>query len=85
MQEVRRQSQGRFRLGPGTLYDNLQKLLEKGLVEESAAKDELDDPRRRYYKLTRLGRSVLAADIARLEGIIVEANAFLRGQQARRT
>jgi DNA-binding PadR family transcriptional regulator len=84
MREVQRQSEGRYRLGPGTLYDNLQKLIEKGLVEESAPKDVDDDPRRRYYKLTRLGRNVLSADIARLEGIVREANAFLRGAKPRR-
>lgn len=84
MREVLRQSEGRYRLGPGTLYDNLQKLIEKELVEESSRKDEDDDPRRRYYKLTRLGRSVLSADIARLERIVREANAFLRGAKPRR-
>lgn len=84
MQEVQRQSEGRYRLGPGTLYDNLQKLVEKELVEESSRKDEDDDPRRRYYRLTRLGRSVLSADIARLEGIVREASAFLRGTKPRR-
>jgi DNA-binding PadR family transcriptional regulator len=84
MREVQRQSEGRYRLGPGTLYDNLQKLMDKGLVEESSRKDEEDDPRRRYYKLTRFGRSVLSADIARLEGIVREASAFLRGAKPRR-
>jgi DNA-binding PadR family transcriptional regulator len=84
MREVYRQSEGRYRLGPGTLYDNLQKLLDSGFVEESRRKEEGDDPRRRYYKLTRLGRSVLAADVARLERIVVEANAFLQGPKPRR-
>jgi DNA-binding PadR family transcriptional regulator len=84
MREVQRQSEGRYRIGPGTLYDNLQKLIEKEFVEEVPHKDEGDDPRRRYYKLTRLGRSVLTADIARLEGIVREASAFLRGSKPRR-
>jgi DNA-binding PadR family transcriptional regulator len=84
MREVNRQSEGRYRLGPGTLCDNLQKLIEKGFVEKSAQRDEADDPRRRYYKLTKLRRSVLSADIARLEGIVREASAFLRGSKARR-
>ena len=59
--------------------------MEKGLVEESSRKDEDDDPRRRYYKLTRLGKSVLSADISRLEGLVREAGAFLRGPKPRRT
>jgi DNA-binding PadR family transcriptional regulator len=84
MREVQRQSEGRYRIGQGTLYDNLQKLIEKEFVEEVPHKDEEDDPRRRYYKLTRLGRSVLTADIARLEGIVREASAFLRGSKPRR-
>ena len=84
MREVKRQSEGRYGLGPGTLYDNLQKLLEKGLVEESSHKAEDDDPRRRYYKLTRVGRSVLMAEVARLEGIVREASAFLRGPKPRK-
>jgi DNA-binding PadR family transcriptional regulator len=84
MREVQRQSEGRYRIGPGTLYDNLQKLIEKEFVEQVPHKDEEDDPRRRYYKLTRLGRSVLSADIARLEGIVREASAFLRGSKPRR-
>lgn len=84
MQEVRRQSEDRYRLGPGTLYDNLQKLMDKGFVEESSQRHEEDDPRRRYYRLTRLGRSVLSADIARLDGIVRQANAFLGRSKPRR-
>jgi DNA-binding PadR family transcriptional regulator len=84
MREVTRQSEGRYRLGPGTLYDNLQKLMDNSFVEESPRKEVGDDPRRRYYKLTRLGRSVLAADVARLERIVMEANAFLHGPKPRR-
>ena len=48
MQEVARQSQGQYKLGPGTLYDNLQKLMTQGLVEESPRPPAHEDPRRRY-------------------------------------
>lgn len=75
MREVARQSEGRYKLGPGTLYDNLQRLLQDGLVEEVAARDE---PRRRYYRLSSLGRGVLAAEIARLEAVVREGRLHLK-------
>src|ERR1700742_2134527 len=70
MQEVARQSEGQYKLGPGTLYDNLQKLMNQGVVENAAPRSEDDDPRRRYYRLTPLGRSILAAEIGRLENVV---------------
>src|ERR1700756_3469387 len=70
MQEVARQSAGQYKLGPGTLYDNLQKLMNQGMVEEAARRSADDDPRRRYYRLTSFGRGVLAAEVARLEGVV---------------
>ncbi len=78
MQEVARQSEGRYKLGPGTLYDNLQKLMFNGLVEEAARPAREDDPRRRYYRLTAAGRGVLSAEIARLETVVREARVHLR-------
>ena len=84
MREVVRQSDGRCRLGPGTLYDNLKRLLDKGLVAESAKAADKDDPRRRYYRLTNLGRQVLAAEIARLEEMFRAAKLGLAGAKPRR-
>ena len=55
MQEVSRQSEGNYKLGPGTLYDNLEKLIDQGLVTQVPRRDPKDDPRRRYYRLTALG------------------------------
>jgi DNA-binding PadR family transcriptional regulator len=78
MQEVARQSQGQYKLGPGTLYDNLQKLLTQGLVEESPRPPAHEDPRRRYYRLTSFGRGVLSAEIARLDTVVREAQVHLR-------
>ena len=79
MREVKRQSDEQYRLGPGTLYDNLQRLLDKGLVAETTKAAAGDDPRRRYYRLTSLGRQVLAADIARLEEMFKQAKLGLQG------
>ena len=70
MQEVLRQSEGSYKLGPGTLYDNLQRLAAQGLVAERRARSGDDDPRRRYYRLTPLGRGVLSAEISRLERVV---------------
>jgi len=85
MQEVSRQSDGKYRLGPGTLYDNLQKLMTQGVVEESAAPSRNDDPRRRYYRLTRFGRALLAAEVERLDSVIREARIHLRAHPRRAT
>jgi DNA-binding PadR family transcriptional regulator len=82
MQEVQRQSEGKYRLGPGTLYDNLQKMIERRLVEDLGQKAGDEDPRRRYYRLSTLGRGVLAAEIARLDGVVREGK--LRLQKPRR-
>ena len=67
MQDVREESGGRVRLGPGTLYGALRRLLELGYVVESGRRPDplLDDVRRRYYRLTPLGRRVMAAEAAR--------------------
>ena len=78
MQEVARQSDGRYRLGPGTLYDNLQKLLDAALVEEAPAPKGETDSRRRYYRQTAFGRRVLTAEISRLESAIRSAKGRLR-------
>jgi len=78
MREVARQSEGRYKVGPGTLYDNLQKLLDQGIVEERPPRSVGDDPRRRYYRLSRFGRGLLATEIARLEGLVREARLHLK-------
>jgi DNA-binding PadR family transcriptional regulator len=78
MQEIARQSQGKYKVGPGTLYDNLKKMMHQGLVEETAGRSLVSDPRRRYYRLTGLGRGVLAEEVKRLEGVLREARMHLR-------
>ncbi len=77
MQEVARESGGQYKLGPGTLYENLQRLMSQGIVDEARSKPD-DDPRRRYYRLSPLGRRVLSAEIERLEKALGAAKASLR-------
>ena len=84
MQEVARQSEGQYKLGPGTLYDNLQKLMDQGVVDEAPRRSANDDPRRRYYRLSGFGRRILSAEVARLEGVVREARLRLRGTTPRR-
>jgi len=83
MQEVQRQSDGQYKLGPGTLYDNLQKLIDRRLVEELGHRPGDDDPRRRYYRLSSLGRGVLTAEIARLDGVVREGKLRLQTRPRR--
>ena len=83
MLEAARQSGGKYKLGPGTLYDNLKKLMAAGIVEESRRQPAGEDLRRRYYRLTGLGRRVLAEEISRLEGVLREAKAVLHGTRAK--
>ena len=83
MREVARQSEGRHKLGPGTMYDNLQKLLDQGIVEECSRRSSGDDPRRRYYRLSRFGRGLLATEIERLDSLVREAKAHLNIRPAR--
>jgi DNA-binding PadR family transcriptional regulator len=71
MQHAERTSAGSVRLGPGTLYGTLQRLLAQDLIVESPGDDQ--DPRRRPYKLTTLGRAVLAAELGRLERVLAAA------------
>ena len=72
MQEVARRRGGSVRLGPGTLYGAIGRLLEDGLIEESEERPdpEMDDTRRRYYRLTHFGGRVLAAETERLAGLV---------------
>ncbi len=72
MREVRRRTDGRRRLAPGTLYRSLRQMQERGLVAESEERPDpdLDDERRRYYRLTELGRRVAVAEVERLEDTV---------------
>ena len=76
MQEIAEQTNGLYKLGPGTLYDNIHRLMKEGLVEETENTGSGAESRRRYYRLTRRGRHVVESEIARLEKAI--RNAKLR-------
>ena len=72
MQEVLDRTAGKIRLWPATLYGTLKRLMDEELIAESGERPapELDDARRRYYRLTRQGRRVLAAESERLEDLV---------------
>jgi DNA-binding PadR family transcriptional regulator len=72
MQDVSERTGGKLRLWPATLYGTIKRLIEAGLIEESDERPaaEFDDGRRRYYKITRLGKRVLDAETARLEALV---------------
>jgi DNA-binding PadR family transcriptional regulator len=72
MQEVLDRTAGKVRLWPATLYGSIKRLIEAELIEESDERPapELDDARRRYYRLTPLGKSVLDAECNRLHDLV---------------
>jgi DNA-binding PadR family transcriptional regulator len=72
LKEIARRTDGAVRLSAGTLYALLSRATADGLIEESDERPDfaLDDERRRYYRLTALGRRVAVAEIARLESIV---------------
>jgi DNA-binding PadR family transcriptional regulator len=75
MRDVERLSDNAVRMGPGTLYGSIKRMLADGLIEESEERPdpELDDQRRRYYRLTGFGERVCAAELQRLEALIRRA------------
>jgi DNA-binding PadR family transcriptional regulator len=77
MQDVSRRTAGAIVLHPGTLYRALARLLEASLIDEidAPAQTSRDDDRRRYYRLTKFGRAVLAAEALRLEQQVRQARA----------
>lgn len=67
MRQVTEQTNGRMRLGPGTLYSSLQSLLEEELIEEvEGAETEREDERRRYYHLTSAGRALARGEVEKM-------------------
>jgi DNA-binding PadR family transcriptional regulator len=84
MQEVLERTGGKVRLWPATLYGTLKRLIDVDLIEGSATRPvpEMDDARRHYYRLTKLGRRVVAAETGRLEDLVRVIHAK-RGMAAR--
>ena len=79
MQEVAESTAGHIKMGPGTLYGTIKRLLEARLIEESDERPDpkLDDERRRYYRLTALGQRVARAEALRCESLV----ALTRGKR----
>ena len=75
LKEVLLQTNNQVRLGPGTLYGTLQRLMESGWVEETDGPGNVPDERRRYYRLSRSGREALKGEVERLEALIRGARA----------
>ena len=78
MQDIHARTGGALRLGPGTLYGTIKRLLADGLIEETDERADRDshDVRRRYYRITRRGRKVAAEESARLVALVRHARAM---------
>ena len=77
MREVEERTEGQTRLGPGTLYGSIKRMLADVLIEGSDKRPdpEMDDQRRRYYRITDFGRRVAGAEAERLSGLVETARA----------
>jgi DNA-binding PadR family transcriptional regulator len=78
MQDVAARTDGKLRIGPGTLYGSIKRLLDDGLIEELDERPDpdKDDVRRRYYRITPLGRRVAIEETARLAKLVRQARAI---------
>ena len=81
IQAVSAQSKGRIRIGPGTLYDNLKRLMEHGWVRDLKPASEND---KRLYRLTAAGKAALSCEIGRLDDLIRQTKRYLKGMEPRR-
>jgi DNA-binding PadR family transcriptional regulator len=77
MQDVAARTDGTVQLSAGTLYSSIRRMLDQGLIEELSKSPDPSstDERRRYYRLTRFGRRVATAEVARLNGLVRQARA----------
>ena len=75
MKEVESDSRGKVKMGPGTLYGSIGRMIEAGLIRESDRRvdPEMDDERRVYYKITGPGREALAAELERYRELVAVA------------
>lgn len=83
MKQVESDSQGKVRMGPGTLYGSLGRMLEAGLIRESEKRVDLkmDDERRIYYGISALGRTTLAAELQRYREVLAVARTSPRARR----
>lgn len=79
MKQVETDSRGKVKMGPGTLYGSIGRMMEAGLIRESHKQvdPEMDDERRIYYKLTGVGRTALEAELKRYRGVVAVAEGRL--------
>src|ERR1041384_5804989 len=77
MQDVAARTDGKVQLSAGTLYSSIRRMLEQGLIEElnESPDPTSTDERRRYYRLTRFGKRVAAAEVERLSTLLQQARA----------
>jgi DNA-binding PadR family transcriptional regulator len=84
MQDVAHRTGGSLKLGAGTLYRSVQRMLEQGLISEVSTRPapEMDDERRRYYRITPFGRAVAKAEARRLAQMLklARASGFIPGK-----
>jgi DNA-binding PadR family transcriptional regulator len=84
MRQIADQTDGRMRLGPGTLYSSIRTLLEEKLIEEVGLREDarLGNERRRYYRLTSVGRKLARSEAQRLADLlrVARAKKILRGE-----
>lgn len=81
IQAVAAQSQGRVRIGPGTLYDNLKRFMEQGWVRDL---QPASDNEKRLYRLTAAGKAALSYEISRLDHLVRQTKPYLHGLKPRR-
>jgi DNA-binding PadR family transcriptional regulator len=81
IQAVSAQSQGRIRIGPGTLYDNLKRFMEQGWVRDLRP---VSDNEKRLYRLTAAGKAALSCEISRLDHLVRQTKRYLQGMKPRR-
>jgi DNA-binding PadR family transcriptional regulator len=77
IQDIEQRTNGALRLSAGTLYRSIQRMLEQGLVVETSERPapELDDERRRYYRITPFGMAVARAEARRFKDLLILARA----------
>lgn len=75
MKQVEADSQASVKMGPGTLYGSIKRMMDSGLIRETVKRvdPQMDDERRVYYELTRAGRAALAAELKRYRGVLAVA------------
>ena len=81
IQAVAAQSEGRVRIGPGTLYDNLKRFMDQGWVRDL---QPASDDEKRLYRLTAAGKAALSYEISRLDDLVRQTKRHLQAMKPRR-